>query len=68
MDNTGKFKVGTKFIGNVSGAKMEVVKTESPWWIKTSEKMVTIKDLDTGKTFFYGLRALEKCDVTILEQ
>ena len=68
MDNKGKFNIGTQFIGNVNGVKMEVVKTESPWWIKSREKMVTIKDLETGKTFLYGLRALEKCDVTILTQ
>lgn len=68
MDNKGKFRVGTQFIGNVNGAKMEVVKTENPWWMKPRENMVTIKDLETGKTFLYGLRALEKCDATILTQ
>ena len=68
MDNKGKFKIGTQFIGNVNGVKMEVVKTENPWWVRNRDTMVTIKDLGTGKTFLCGLRTLEKCDVTILEQ
>ena len=66
MDNKGKFKIGTQFIGNVNGVKMEVVKTETPWWARERESTVTIKDLSTGKTFLCGLRALERCDVTIL--
>ena len=59
MDNTGKFKPGTRFQGNVNGSLMEVVKIE--------EHNATIRNLHTGDIFTYGLRALEKCDVTILE-
>ena len=59
MDNKGKFKPGTKFEGNVNGSLFEVVKVE--------KHNVTLKNLHTGELFTYGLRALEKCDVTILE-
>ncbi len=59
MDNKGKFKPGTKFRGNGNGALFEVVKIEG--------KIATIKLFPTGETITYGLRALEKLDVTILE-
>lgn len=59
MDNKGKFKPGTKFRGNVNGAMFEVVKIEN--------EIASIKHYPTGETITYGLRALEKCDVTILE-
>lgn len=59
MDNKGKFKPGTKFRGNVSETLMEVVKIEGD--------NVVIKNLHNGEVFGYGLRALEMCDVTILE-
>lgn len=58
MDNKGKFKPGTRFRG-VSGAMFEVVKIEG--------HIATLKHFPTGETITYGLRALEKCDVTILE-
>ena len=60
MDNTGKFKPGTRFRGNVNGAEMEVVRIEN--------RNAIIKDLKTGNVFSYGLRALEKCYVTILDK
>ncbi len=59
MDNKGKFKPGTKFRGNGNGVLFEVVKIEG--------KIATIKHYPTGETITYGLRALEKLDVTILE-
>ena len=59
MDNKGKFKPGTKFRGNHNGAMFEVVKIEG--------HIATLKHYPTGETITYGLRALEKCDVTILE-
>lgn len=59
MDNKGKFKPGTRFRGNGNGALFKVVKIEG--------HIVTLKDLKTGYISTYGLRALEKCDVTILE-
>lgn len=59
MDNKGKFKPGTRFRGNVNGALFEVVKIEG--------HIATLKHYPTGETITYGLRALEKCDVTILE-
>ena len=58
-ENTGKFRPGTRFEGNVNGALFEVVKIEG--------HNATLKNLHTGDIFTYGLRALEKCDVTILE-
>ena len=59
MDNKGKFKVGTKFRGNGNGVMFEVVKIEG--------KIATLKHYPTGETITYGLRALEKLNVTILE-
>lgn len=59
MDNKSKFKPGTRFLGKVNGALFEVVKIEG--------HIATIKHFPTGETITYGLRALEKCDVTILE-
>ena len=49
---------GTLFVGNVNGAKFEVVKIEGD--------SVVIKDLHTGQRFVYGIKALEKCDVTVV--
>lgn len=59
MDNKGKFKQGTRFAGNVNGALFEVIKVD--------KHIATLKNLNTGEIFAYGLRALEKCSVTILE-
>lgn len=59
MDNKGKFKPGTRFQGNVSGALFEVVDIQ--------QQNAIIKHYPTGEKITYGLRALEKCDVTILE-
>ena len=54
------FTPGTRFRGNVNGALVEVVKIEG--------HNATLKELKTGYIFSYGIRALEKCDVTILER
>jgi hypothetical protein len=59
MDNKGKFHPGTRFRGNILGILMEVVKIEN--------NVATIRNVNTGEVITYGLRALEKCDVTILE-
>lgn len=59
MDNKGKFHPGTQFRGNENGVLFEVVKIEND--------VATIKHYPTGETITYGIRALEKCDVTILE-
>lgn len=59
VDNKGKFKAGTRFRGNVNGKEMEIVRIENSTAI--------IMDLHTKEVFHFGLRALEKCDVTILE-
>lgn len=61
-----QLKPGTRFKGNVNGAICEVMKIESPI---TSCKgvVVTLKDCKTGRTFQYGLEALKRCNITILE-
>lgn len=64
MDNKDKFTIGTQFVGNVNGAKCEVIKFAPDRNGKPS--LVVSKDLKTDKTFTYGIRALEKCDITIL--
>lgn len=72
MDNKGRFKVGTQFIGNVNKVPMEVVKIEDRLAGTSDEgrypdsKVATIKNLLDGRTFRYGLRALEKCNVAIV--
>ena len=76
----GQLRVGTRFKGNVNGASCEVIKIENP---VTSYKLdwkgdleptkrntlavATLKDYKTGRTFQYGLEALKRCDITILE-
>ena len=75
-----QLKAGTRFKGNVNGAICEVIKIESPvtsykFDLKgdlepTKRNMAAIailKDCKTGHTFQYGLEALKRCDITILE-
>lgn len=75
-----QLKAGTRFKGNVNGAICEVIKIEDP---VTSYKLdwkgdleptkrntvvvATLKDCKTSRTFQYGLEALKRCDITILE-
>lgn len=53
------FKPGTQFRGNVNGALFEVVKVE--------KHSITIKEIKTGNLYTYGVKALEHCNITILE-
>ena len=75
-----QLKAGTRFKGNVNGAICEVIKIERPvtpykpdrkgGFEPTKRNMVvvvTLKDCKTGHTFKYGLEALKRCDITILE-
>ena len=75
-----QLKAGTRFKGNVNGAICEVIKIESPvtpykpdWkgdlepTKRNTVVVVTLKDCKTGRTFQYGLEALKRCDITILE-
>ena len=54
-------KVGMKIKGNVNGVIMEVVKIEN-------NTLALLKDCKTGHIFQYGLEALKRCNITILEQ
>ena len=76
-----QLKSGTVFKGNVNGAICEIMKIENPvtsyqvdWKgdvipsTKSQFSVATIKDCKTGHTFQYGLEALKRCDITILEQ
>lgn len=54
-----KFKPGTQFRGNVNGALFEVVNVQ--------EHIIAIKEIKTGNVYAYGTKALEHCDITILE-
>ena len=80
MLNNDQLNVGVKFKGNVNGVICEIIKIENPvtsyktdWKgdnepIRTSSaKTAIIKDCKTGHTFQYGLEALKRCDITILE-
>lgn len=75
-----QLKTGTIFQGNVNGAICEIIKIENPvtsykvdWKgdiepkSKNAVVVATIKDCKTGRTFQYGLEALKRCNITILE-
>lgn len=55
--NAGKFHPGTRFRGNVNGKEMEVIRIEG--------ENAVIKDLQTGGISFYGVQALERCDLEV---
>ena len=59
-----QLKLGTKFKGNVNGAIMEIIKIENP---QSASPVANIKDCKTGHIFQYGLEALKRCNITILE-
>ena len=52
-------KQGTIFRGNANGVLFEIVKIENG--------NATIKCNNSGKSFVYGIKALEHCNITILE-
>ena len=60
MVNKGKFKVGTRFRGNVNGAEMEVDEIRGIY--------VMIRDVRTGLLHVTTLKTLERCAVTILDK
>lgn len=75
-----QLKAGTRFKGNVNGAICEVIKIETPVASHKPDRkggleptkrntgvVATLKDCKTGHTFQYGLEALKRCDITILE-
>lgn len=53
-------KVGMKIKGNINGVIMGVVKIEN-------NTLALLKDCKTGKISQYGLEALKRCNITILE-
>ena len=53
-------KVDMKIKGNINGVIMEVAKIEN-------NTLSLLKDCKTGKISQYGLEALKKCNITILE-
>ena len=59
-----QLKAGTKFKGNVNGAVMEIIKIENP---QSASPVANIKDCKTRNIFQYGLEALKRCNITILE-
>lgn len=75
-----QLKPGIRFKGNVNGAICEVMKIENPvasckpdrkGGLELTKRdtvvVVTLKDCKTGHTFQYGLEALKRCNITILE-
>ena len=75
-----QLKNGTVFMGNVNEAICQIVKIENPvtsycvdWKgdvipsTKNHASVATIKDCKTGHIFQYGLEALKRCNITILE-
>ena len=75
-----QLKPGKRFKGNVNGVICEVIKIENlvnshkfDWKgdIEPTKRnmaaVAILKDCKTGHTFQYGLEALKRCDITILE-
>jgi hypothetical protein len=58
---TDNIKVGMKIKGNINGVIIEVVKIEN-------NTIVFLKDLKTGRICQYGLEALKRCNISIIEQ
>lgn len=70
-----ELKQGTRFLGNVNGAEMEIVKIESKECgvarddsVHKFPVSVTLRDCKSGHTHTCGLEALRRCDITILEK
>ena len=51
---------GTRIRGNVNGEEMEIIKIQ--------EHNAVIKDIKSGNIFTFGMEALRRCDITILQQ
>ena len=56
-----KIEIGTKIKGNVNNAIMEIIKIEN-------EVNAVVRDCKTGHIFQYGLEALKRCNISIIEQ
>lgn len=56
-----QLQAGTKIKGNINGVIMEVVKIEN-------NAIALLKDCKTGHIFQYGLEALKRCNISIIEQ
>ena len=70
-----QLQVGTKIKGNVNNAIMQIIKIEKPTFATATDNkfinhsaMVTLKDCKTGHKFQYGLEALKRCNISIIEQ
>ena len=70
-----QLQVGTKIKGNVNNAIMQIIKIENLTLAAATDNkfinrsaMVTLKDCKTGNIFQYGLEALKKCNISIIEQ
>jgi hypothetical protein len=70
-----QLQVGTKIKGNVNNAIMQIIKIENSTLAAATDNkfinrsaMVTLKDCKTGNIFQYGLEALKRCNISIIEQ
>ena len=70
-----QLQVGTKIKGNVNNAIMQIIKIEKPTLATATDNkfinlsaMVTLKDCKTRNIFQYGLEALKRCNISIIEQ
>lgn len=50
---------GTHILGNINGAEMRIIKIQ--------EQNAIIMDVKSKNIFTYGLEALRRCDITVLE-
>lgn len=60
MISIEELQPGTRIRGNVNGAEMEIIKIQ--------EHNAVIKDIKSGNIFTFGMEALRRCDITILQQ
>lgn len=60
MISIEELQPGTRIRGNVNGAEMEIIKIQG--------QNAVIMDIKNRNTFCYGLEALRRCDITILQQ
>jgi hypothetical protein len=70
-----QLQVGTKIKGNENNAIMQIIKIENSTLAAATDNkfinrsaMVTLKDCKTGNIFQYGLEALKRCNISIIEQ
>lgn len=72
MIDINDIKVGARFIGNVNGAKFEVVDIEQKIYGTPIGRpyvcppRVVLRDLSNGNLYYRGLKSFSMCDVSLI--